>query len=64
VALPELGGAAGVAELDAGEELEQELAVEIGDVIAQQAGPADPLEQLDSQRAAEPRSAVYAASSA
>jgi len=50
VALPELGGAAGIAEPDAGQELQQELDVQVGDVVPEQAGGADPLEQLDGQR--------------
>src|SRR5215472_18297721 len=43
VALPEFGGAAGVAQPDFGEKLEQEANVEEGDVVPQQAGSADPL---------------------
>src|SRR5215470_1962750 len=37
VALPELGGAACVAELDAGQELQQELNVQVGDIVPEQA---------------------------
>src|SRR5215469_16346044 len=41
MALPELGGAAGVAELDAGQELQQELDVQVGDIVPELAGGAD-----------------------
>src|SRR5690242_20385921 len=49
VALAQLGGTDGVAELDPGEELQQELDIEKGDVFPDQAGTADSLEQLDGQ---------------
>ena len=50
VALPQFGGARAAAQLGAGEELQQELDVEVGDVVSEQAGGTDPLEQLDAQR--------------
>src|SRR5215472_3882953 len=46
VALPHLGGAAGVAELDPGQELEQEPDIQVGDVVPDTPGAAGPLEQL------------------
>jgi hypothetical protein len=44
VALPEFRGALGVAELDLGQEFEQELDLKVGRVGPQLAGAAGPLE--------------------
>ena len=50
MALAQFGGTGGVAELDPGKELQQELDIEEGDVVPDQAGTADPLEQFDRER--------------